>query len=61
MTPKFGNLPISGKFCAIESACNLENLPIFCLNPLFFLDVNFGISAGSVSFSHYLKGCGMGP
>ena len=29
LTPKFGNLPISGKFCTIEVACNFENLPIF--------------------------------
>ena len=43
-TPKYGNLPISGKFCAIEFACNFENLPIFGLNPPYFLDVNVGIS-----------------
>ena len=39
LTPKFGNLPISGKFYAIEVACNFENLLIFCLNPPYFLDV----------------------
>ena len=44
LTPKFGNCPISGKFCAIEVACNFENLSIFCLNPPYFLDVNVGIS-----------------
>ena len=26
---KFGNLPISGKFCATEVSCNFESLPIF--------------------------------
>ena len=46
LTPKFGNLPVSGKFCAIEVGCNFENLPIsfFCLNPSYFLDVNVDIS-----------------
>ena len=42
--PKFGNLPISGKLCAIEVSCNFENLPIFCLSPPYFLDVNVSIS-----------------
>ena len=32
-------LPISGKICAIAVACKFENLPIFCLNPPYFLDV----------------------
>ena len=32
LTPKYGNLPISGKFCAIEVACNIENLPTFCMD-----------------------------
>ena len=43
-TPKFGNLFISDKFCAIEVACNFEKLLIFCLNPPYFLDVYIGIS-----------------
>ena len=46
LTPKLGNLPLSDKFCAIKIACNFENLPHFCLNPPYFLDVNVGISAG---------------
>ena len=37
-------LRYSGKFCAIEVACNFENLPILRLNPPYFLDVNVGIS-----------------
>ena len=45
LTSKFGNLLISGKFCAIEVACNFENLPTICLNPSYYLDVNVGISA----------------
>ena len=41
LTPKFSNLPISGKFCAIEVVCNLEILPIFLLEiSSLFLDVN---------------------
>ena len=35
LTPKFGNLPISGKFCAIEVACNFENLPFLFESSLF--------------------------
>ena len=50
---KFGNLPVSGKFCAIEVACNFENLPIFCLNPPYFLDVDVGISARSHVWMHF--------
>ena len=44
LTPEFCNVPISGKFCPIEVACNFENPSIFCLNPPYFLDVNVGIS-----------------
>ena len=44
LTPKFGNLTITDKVFVIEGACNFENLPIFCLNHPYFLDVNVGIS-----------------
>ena len=44
LTPKFGNLPISGMFCATEVAFNFENLSYFCLNPPYFVDVNISIS-----------------
>ena len=36
LTPKFGNLPISGKLCAIEVACNFENLRTFVWIILIF-------------------------
>ena len=38
LTPKFGNLPISGKLCVIKVAGYIENFPIFSLNPPCFLD-----------------------
>ena len=43
LAPKFGNLPVSGKCFAIEVPFNFENLPVFGLNPPYFLDVNVGI------------------
>ena len=44
LTPKFGNLTLSGKFCTIEVACKFEDLAIFCVNPPHFLDGNVSIS-----------------
>ena len=43
LTPTFDNLPISNKFC--EVARNFENLPIFDVDPRYFLNINVGISA----------------
>ena len=36
--------PYFGKFCAIAVAWNFKNVPIFCWNPPYFLDVDVGIS-----------------
>ena len=36
LTLKFGRLPISGKFCATEVACNFENLPVFLFESSLF-------------------------
>ena len=56
LTPKFGNLPVSGKLCAIEVACNyFENLPMFCLKLPYFLDVNAGISVHASIMAAKLK------
>ena len=46
---KFINLCISGKFCAIEVACNFHNLHIFCLNLCNYLGSLYIIH----SYSHW--------
>ena len=51
MTPKFCNLPISDKFCAIKIMCKFEKLLKFCFNPFYFLSGNVGTHGmGLVSF-----------
>ena len=55
LTPKLDNLLLSGKFCVIEIVCAFEDLPHFCLNPPYFLDVKVGISASLEKYKEIIK------